>query len=129
MRQYAAFGRELRAARERADLTPAEAARAARVTASYWRFMEQGARRPSAEVLTRVCHAVRCDYPLLARLIGYAPEEGMGQTVVVDTIEMAAWLRQFAETFSVEEMAALYDMGRAWVPRALVEPSVDRHSA
>ena len=122
MREYPAFGAQLRAARERADLTPRQAARRADLHWTYWYLMERGKRRPKPEALRRIVRTVGADYEQLARLLDYVPQPVGGYTVTVETLEQAAWLRQFAARFSADELERLYAFAVEWLPGAAAEP-------
>lgn len=121
MPRYPEFGRALRAAREQAQISPRRLAAAVGVHWTYWYRMERGERRPKPEVLRRIVRTVGADYEQLARLLDYVPQPVGGYTVTVETLEQAAWLRQFAARFSADELEAIYNFSVTWVPRALVE--------
>ena len=60
------FGARLRAAREKAGLTPAEAAGRAEVTPKRWTSWERGTRAPRLGYLLPIAAALGCDLvPLL----------------------------------------------------------------
>lgn len=77
------LGRLLREHRERARLTRAQLARRARISASFVTYLEQGLRRPSAAMLTRIAQALglRADQQKqLLQKVGYASAEEIAHT-------------------------------------------------
>ncbi|MCS6902713.1 MAG: helix-turn-helix domain-containing protein [Candidatus Bipolaricaulota bacterium] len=89
------LGRLLREHRERAHLTRAQLARRARISASFVTYLEQGLRRPSATMITRIAQALglRPDQQReLLQSAGYASSEEIAQASGIQGIlgEIAA---------------------------------------
>lgn len=116
MPRYPEFGRALRTAREQAKISPRRLAAAVGVHWTYWYRMERGERRPKPEVLRRIARALSTDERRLGWLLDYLPDEG-GYTVTVETLEQAAWLRQFAARFTADELEQIYEFAVRWQPR------------
>ncbi|MCI2430468.1 helix-turn-helix domain-containing protein [Candidatus Acetothermia bacterium] len=82
MEDLQALGKLLREYRERAQLTRAQLARRARISASFVTYLEKGHRRPSAAIIARIAQALglRADQQKqLLQSAGYASVEEIAQ--------------------------------------------------
>ena len=114
------LGRALRQMREERHLSRTELAEALGVKRNAISVMELGLRTPRPTRLARIATLLDVDYLDLARLAGYAPGPASlaEYTVTTDSLEKAAWLRQFEARFDAADLEALYQFGVQWQPRA-----------
>ena len=115
------LGRALRQMREERHLSRTELAEALGVARNQITVIELGLRTPRPDLLARIATVLNVvDYFALARLAGYlpGPTNVSVYTVTTDSLEKAAWLRQFEARFDASELETLYRFSMQWQPRA-----------
>lgn len=122
MAEHTALARLVKRARLARNLQQKTVAERAGISTGYYGWVERGTRRPRPEVLARIARVLDIDPLDASRAAGYAPAALGAQIVSAETIEQAAWLRQFAARFSAEELERLYEFALAWQPREPTAP-------